>query len=89
MRRGVKVVAKEWHQQVPAILVVDREEGEYRKDAVLPFLPRAGDELGVGPRGDYIKVETVYWCAEDGLTVWFVDKPETHCLVADGWRLQT
>lgn len=89
--RGVRLVAKRWEQIVPVTLVVAVQgtAAELAKANTLPFLPRADDELGVGFDGDYMTVDTVYWCAEDGITVWFKDQADPKLkqrLLDDGWK---
>lgn len=76
-RPGFRVHAKRWEQEIQATLFCEVEGGEHgiRRAYVLPFLPRQGDELAVGFDGDYMTVECVFWCPDEGLTVQFEDEP--------------
>lgn len=46
------------------------------KAVCLPYLPRVGDSLAVGPGGDFLEVRSFFWSPEDGYQVWF-DEPVT------------
>lgn len=78
-RIGHRVHAKRWEQEIPAVLVLEIKEAgetyEMRINMVLPFLPRPGDQLGVGPDQDYLQVDEVFWCKDEGLAVWFTPEP--------------
>lgn len=79
VRRGHRVIAKRWEQEIPAELVIEIGTGdrleEMRIKATLPFLPRPGDQLGVGPDHDFIQVDEVFWDSMEGLSVWFTAEP--------------
>lgn len=85
--------AKRWQQEVPVLLAIESTSADGNRDdavckqAVLPFLPRPDDELGVGADGDFITVEQVFWCPAEGITVWFCrEERRLDRLLADGWK---
>jgi hypothetical protein len=97
IRKGYVAVAKTLETLVTVTLMVDASSAANKdggdtltKQAVLPFLPRKFDLIGVGPGGDYLEVDQLFWCPDEGFTVWISDSDgdeKFERFRADGWRV--
>ena len=74
--------------------VVDDPDGDalnLEKRITMPFLPRVGDDLGVGADCDYMRVEHVFWHPADGFAVQVEDCESaalTRKMLTQGWSEQ-
>lgn len=55
-------------------LFIDVEEVDlFTREIEMPFVPHAGDLLGVGKGNDYHAVESTSWAQDQGITVYLRD----------------